>query len=44
LETDQAQAQRIITAQSDGQLYFGLLGDDIKTRTGRITTPNALRR
>lgn len=44
LETDQEQAQRIIVGQDSGQLYFGLLGEDVTPRTGRITTPLDLRR
>ncbi|MCZ3387388.1 MAG: Flp pilus assembly protein CpaB [Actinomycetia bacterium] len=44
LETDQVQAQRIINAQANGALYFGLLGDGTQTRTGLITTPTDLRR
>ena len=44
LETDQKQAQRIINAQANGELYFGLLGQDTQTRTGVITTPQSLRR
>jgi pilus assembly protein CpaB len=44
LETDQIQAQRIINAQANGEMYFGLLGDGTQTRTGRITTTSDLRR
>ncbi len=44
LATDQKQAQRIINGQANGELYFGLLGPDTKTRTGVITTPEDLRR
>ena len=44
LQTDQKQAQRIINAQANGELYFGLLGQDTHTRTGVITTPQSLRR
>lgn len=44
LETDQKQAQRIINAQANGALYFGLLGSGTETRTGVITTPQDLRR
>jgi pilus assembly protein CpaB len=44
LEADQEQAQRIITGQSAGELYFGLLGADTNPRTGRITSPPDLRR
>jgi pilus assembly protein CpaB len=44
LETDQNQAQRVINAQANGELYFGLLGDGTKTKTGKVTTPADLRR
>jgi pilus assembly protein CpaB len=44
LDADQIQAQRIITGQSAGRLYFGLLGQGTKTRTGIITSSQDLRR
>lgn len=44
LEADQLQAQRIITAQANGAIYFGILGDGTQTRTGLVTTPEDLRR
>ena len=34
---DQAEAQQIVQAQSQGQLYFGLLTDTSETETGQIT-------
>jgi pilus assembly protein CpaB len=44
LETDQIQAQRIINGQTNGSLYFGILGTGTETRTGVITTSQDLMR
>ncbi len=38
----QKEAQKVISAQSAGSLYFGLLGDDAKVRTGGPTTSQNL--
>ncbi len=42
LAVDQKEAQKVINAQSAGSLYFGLLGDDAKVRTGSPTTSQNL--
>ena len=42
LAVDQKQAQQIINAQSGGSLYFGLLGDGTKVRSGPATTTQNL--
>jgi pilus assembly protein CpaB len=42
LAVDQKEAQRVINAQSAGSLYFGLLGDEAKVRTGSPTTSQNL--
>lgn len=42
LAVDQKEAQKVINAQSAGSLYFGLLGDGAKVRTGSPTTSQNL--
>lgn len=42
LAVDQQQAQKIISAQSVGELYFGLRGKDAKVNAGRATNPENL--
>jgi pilus assembly protein CpaB len=42
LEVDQRQAERIINAQSGGSLYFALLGEDTRVRTGGSTNQQNL--
>ena len=42
LAVDQRQAQKIINAQSGGSLYFGLLGENAKVRTGGPTSSQNL--
>ena len=42
LAVDQKEAQKVINAQSAGSLYFGLLGDDARVRTGSPTTSQNL--
>lgn len=37
LAVDQTQAQQIVQAQSQGQLYFGLLTETSQTETGQLT-------
>lgn len=42
LAVDQQQAQAIISAQSVGELYFGLRGEDVRVNAGRATNPDNL--
>lgn len=42
LAVDQQEAQRIISAQTVGELYFGLRGADAKVNAGRPTNPQNL--
>jgi pilus assembly protein CpaB len=42
LAVDQKEAQQVINAQSGGSLYFALLGDEAKVRTGGPTTSQNL--
>jgi pilus assembly protein CpaB len=42
LAVDQQEAQRIISAQTVGELYFGLRGADVRVNAGRATDPQNL--
>lgn len=42
LAVDQQQAQEVISAQSIGELYFGLRGENAKVNAGRATNPESL--